>query len=344
MAENSSRTVQELVEGGYEELPHRYIWNDNHNYGPTNLTLTSVAEIPEIDFKKLMSESELKKLKSALSSWGCFQIVNHGMKSSFLDQVRNISREFFHQPMIEKRKYAREADGFEGYGNDMVLFEDQSLDWTDRLYLLVSPEDQRKLQFWPQNPENFRNVLSIYMARLREIEEEILNAMARSLSLPEDAFSARFGDRRSMYARFNYYPPCSRPELVVGLKPHADGSGITILLQDEQVEGLQLLRGDEWFRVPLAPYSLFVNAGDQLEIMSNGIFKSPVHRALANSKQERITVAMFCAPDPAKEVGPIDELVDDEKNPRSYMNVTNYPETYFHYYQRGKRPIDAVRL
>ena len=80
-----------------------------------------------------------------------------------------------------------------------------------------------------------------------------------------------------------------------------------------------------------------------MQIMSNGIFKSPVHRALANSERARNTLAMFCAPDFGKEIGPSDELVD-EKSPRLFKNVKNYPETYFHYYQRGKSPLDAVRL
>ncbi|KAK4431789.1 protein SRG1 [Sesamum alatum] len=182
-----------------------------------------------------------------------------------------------------------------------------------------------------------------YTAKVREIEEQLLKAMARSLSLPEDSFVIQFGERPSTYVRFNYYPPCARPDLVIGLKPHADGSGMTILLQDEQVEGLQLLKDDQWFRVPIMPYALMVNIGDQLEIISNGIFRSPVHRALTNSTRERNTLAVFCAPDPAKEIGPVEELID-EKRPRAFKNIKNYVESYFHYYQQGRRPIDAVRL
>lgn len=52
---------------------------------------------------------------------------------------------------------------------------------------------------------------------------------------------------------------------------------------------------------------------------------------------------MFCAPDPEKEIEPVEEVVDD-KRPRMFKKVKNYPEIYFHYYQQGKRPIDAVRL
>ena len=85
-----------------------------------------------------------------------FQAINHGMTSSFLDQVRSIGRDFFQLPMKEKLKCVRAAEDMEGYGNDPVFSEHQVLDWTDRVYLLTSPADQRKLHLWPQNPENFR--------------------------------------------------------------------------------------------------------------------------------------------------------------------------------------------
>lgn len=85
-----------------------------------------------------------------------FQAINHGMTSPFLDQVREVAKKFFALPMEEKQRYSRTLEDIEGYGNDTVLTENQILDWTDRLYLLVSPEDQRKLKLWPENPETFR--------------------------------------------------------------------------------------------------------------------------------------------------------------------------------------------
>ncbi|KAF2318123.1 hypothetical protein GH714_041474 [Hevea brasiliensis] len=58
-------------------------------------------------------------------------------------------------------------------------------------------------------------------------------------------------------------------------------------------------------------------------IMSNGIFKSPVHRVVTNSEKERITVAVFCIPDSDKEIKPADALVN-ETRPRLYKNVKDY--------------------
>lgn len=92
----------------------------------------------------------------------CFlfiQVIGHGMTSSvipFLEQVHSFGRDFFALPLEEKLKCSRTAEDNEGYGNETVHSEHQILDWADRLYLTTNPEDQRKFQFWPQNPESFR--------------------------------------------------------------------------------------------------------------------------------------------------------------------------------------------
>lgn len=43
-----------------------------------------------------------------------------------------------------------------------------------------------------------------------------------------------------------------------------------------------------------------------------------------------------------EEIEPASELVN-ESRPGPYKKVKNYPETLFHHYQQGKRPIDALK-
>ena len=57
--------------------------------------------------------------------------------------------------MEEKKKYSKTVVEFHGYGADPVPEEGQSLDWSDRLFLDVYPEDLRKPEFWPQSPSSF---------------------------------------------------------------------------------------------------------------------------------------------------------------------------------------------
>ena len=73
-------------------------------------------------------------------------------------------------------------------------------------------------------------------------------------------------ERAKLYARFNFYPKCLRPDLVLGVKPHVDGTAIALLLQDESVEGLQFLKDDQRFKAPIIPEALVINVGDQAEV------------------------------------------------------------------------------
>lgn len=77
--------------------------------------------------------------------------------------------------------------------------------------------------------------------------------------------------------------------------------------------------------------------------MSNGIYKSPVHRVVTNREKERISVATFCIPGSDKEIQPVDRLVTDAR-PRLYKSVKKYVELYFDYYQKGRRPIEAALI
>lgn len=80
-----------------------------------------------------------------------------------------------------------------------------------------------------------------------------------------------------------------------------------------------------------------------MQISSNGIFKSPIHRAVTNKEKERISLAVFYLAEPDSEIGPLKELIN-ESRPRLYKNFINYNNSYFKYYQQGKRLIEEAKL
>lgn len=77
--------------------------------------------------------------------------------------------------------------------------------------------------------------------------------------------------------------------------------------------------------------------------MSNGIFKSPVHRVLTSSKRGRISVPMFYSPDAEKEIGPEEGLISYER-PKLFKKVKNYEAIYWEHYKRGERAIKVAKL
>lgn len=62
-----AKYVQEMSRDG-DEPPPRYIVKQIPNSSPPS------APVPVIDLSQLSSPEELGKLRSALSSWGCFQV------------------------------------------------------------------------------------------------------------------------------------------------------------------------------------------------------------------------------------------------------------------------------
>ncbi|XP_050232825.1 codeine O-demethylase-like [Mercurialis annua] len=338
-----SRRVQEMVLHG-EEPPQPYMGRDDSTY---DVSVPPPYMPPIIDLSLLSpdsstAEDELQKLRSALSSWGCIQVIGHGIPKASLDKIRQVTSEFFQQSIEEKQRHAKLVEEFEGYGADPVPAEGQSLDWSDRLFLTVYPEDQRNLKFWPENPKSFREVLEGYTTEMKMLTELLSKSMAKSLNLVENCFLNQFGEKETLHARFNYYSRCQRPDLILGLKAHADGSGYTVILQDD-VEGLQVLKDKNWITIPAVSDALLVLMGDQMEIMTNGIFKSPVHRVLTKLDKERISVAVFYTPEPKKEIGPEEGLINEER-PRIFKKVKDYADVHWEYYQKGQRALHVASV
>lgn len=168
-----------------------------------------------------------------------------------------------------------------------------------------------------------------YAEETKIIFNDLLRAMAEALSLDKNAFLQNFKSRKSeLKLRMNYYPPCPRPDLAIGLTPHSDASGLTLLIQFGANDGLQVLKDQKWMS-PIWPQDmLLVNIGDLMEIMSNGRFTSSWHRAITSTNCERFSVAVFYNPPPDTEIEP---LQDENSSDGMYkkVNVREYVEHYY---------------
>ncbi|XP_071910885.1 protein LATERAL BRANCHING OXIDOREDUCTASE 1-like isoform X2 [Coffea arabica] len=322
------------------------------NYIHNPAAIFPLLQIPKVDLCVLNSEpsspeatQELKILRFALTVCGFFQVVNHGIDISPLEELYDVTKRFFLLPPEEKHKYSRPAGDLDlaGFGNDQILTQHQTLDWNDVLYLDLYPEDQRTLKLWPDNPNDFRKVLLECRAKLQKLNELILKAMAKSLNLEDNTFLRQYGESPRVLSRFNSHHPCSGSGPQVEAKPHSDASALTFFLQDKPVEAFQVLRGDKWFRLPaIAHPAILVMPGDQAEIMTNGLFKSLLHRFVANSERERISISIFFIPDKENVIEPAEGLVD-EKRPSLYRPVVDYVGAFYPEHREGNRVIDALK-
>lgn len=105
----------------------------------------------------------------------------------------------------------------------------------------------------------------MYSAELEDLAKKILDLMAKALGVDADYIKELF-DQGTQMVRMNYYPPCKQPELVIGLNPHSDAVGLTILLQVNEMEGLQVRKDGMWIPIKPLNNAFVVNVGDILEV------------------------------------------------------------------------------
>ncbi|KAK4857880.1 hypothetical protein QYF36_007580 [Acer negundo] len=361
--------VQELAKKPLINIPPRYVRPDQDPAPLLSLNSSSSSQIPVIDMQKLLShdfmDSELQKLHHACKEWGFFQseppssplpshphqslrqpsrLINHEVSSWLVEKFKSEIEDFFKLPLEERNKYSQLPGDIEGYGHNFVVSEEQKLDWGDMFHLTTLPTHLRKPHLLPNLPLSFRETLEAYSAELKILSMKILKLMAKGLRIEENEMAVLVEEEwQSM--RMNYYPPCPQPELVVGLCPHSDGSGITILLQVSEVEGLQIRKDGMWISVKPLPNAFIINVGDSLEILSNGIYRSVEHRATVNSLKERLSVATFCSPRLDGEIGPAPSLVTPE-TPAMFKRI-RVEEFYKGRFSRKldrKSYLDTIRI
>lgn len=121
--------------------------------------------------------------------------------------------------------------------------------------------------------------------------------------------------------QLNSYPICPDPTRAMGLAPHTDSSFLTVLYQSHS--GLQVLGEEGIGWVPVHPVNgaLIINLGDLMHILSNGRFKSAIHRALVNETHHRVSAAYFYGPPKEEKISPLTKLIDGA-HPPLYRAVT----------------------
>lgn len=83
-----------------------------------------------------------------------------------------------------------------------------------------------------------------FITELTRLASRLLEVIAMSLGLPSHALHSLFQPADSSRVRLNHYPVTpDAPEDSFGVSHHKDSGFLTVLLQDEQVSGLQVRGG-----------------------------------------------------------------------------------------------------
>lgn len=162
--------------GEVTEFDQAFIQDPEHR--PT-ISISEAEGIPLIDLSPVVLNSSdpsssdeavaevVRQIGSACEQWGFFQVINHGVPLQLREKIFRTSKEFFAQPLEEKRKVRRSEESVCGYF-DTELTKNVR-DWKevfdfiaeDPTIVPASPDPDEKDVIhwhnqWPQYPPHFR--------------------------------------------------------------------------------------------------------------------------------------------------------------------------------------------
>ncbi|CAL5403410.1 unnamed protein product [Camellia sinensis] len=284
---------------------------------------------PVINMEKLNGEERgatMELIKDACENWGFFELMNHGISHEMMDTVERMTKEHYKKCMEQRFKEVVASKALEG-----VQAEVTNMDWESTFHLRHLP--QSNISEVPDLNDEYRKVMKEFAAKLEKLAEELLDLLCENLGLEKGYLKKAFYGTKgpNFGTKVSNYPPCPKPDLIKGLRAHTDAGGIILLFQDDKVSGLQLLKDGQWIDVPPMRHSIVINLGDQLEVITNGKYKSVLHRVIAQTDGNRMSIASFYNPGNDAVIYPAPALVNEGSDDQTNLV---YPKFMFDDYMK----------
>jgi isopenicillin N synthase-like dioxygenase len=301
----------------------------------------SSQNIPVVDFSDWFAGGAtharfVTAVGDSLSEIGFFAIKNHRIDPALTEAAYRVAQEFFHLPAARKARYhsaeKKGQRGYTGYGREHAkdsVAPDLKEFWQVGRPNVPDDHPVHRLygpNLWPDSecPE-FREVMTQLYIALDELGKVLLEAAARHLGEPERRFRDLVEDSDTI-VRVLYYPPVGSgvPAGAVRSAAHEDINLIT-LLSGATAEGLELLQRDgTWMPVQTGFDTIVVDAGDMLQNLTNGLYRSTTHRVVnpRDAGSDRYSMPCFIHPRTEVDLSPMPSSVARTGGVKRYPDVS----------------------
>ncbi|XP_047342099.1 1-aminocyclopropane-1-carboxylate oxidase 1-like [Impatiens glandulifera] len=289
-----------------------------------------MENFPIINMEKLNGqdrEATMAMIKDACENWGFFELVNHPIPLELMDKVERLNKEHYKTSMETRFKDLMAAKTTLDHDDQKEVTD---IDWEITFFIRHLPKSN--IFEIPELVVEYREVMKEFAEYLEKLAENLLDLFCENLGIEKGYLKTAFSGSEgpNFGTKVANYPPCPKPEMFNGLRAHTDAGGIILLFQDDKVSGLQLLKDDKWIDVPPMRHSIVINLGDQIEVITNGKYKSVIHRVVAQTEGTRMSIASFYNPGNDALIFPATALVKKEAEERNEV----YPKFVFDDYMK----------
>ena len=296
--------------------------------------------IPVVDLSDFRSDDStrqqhfVKTLGSALADTGFFAVENHGVDLDLIGQAYGIAEEFFRFDDATKKKYEDPniggQRGFTSFGREHAK-DSSAPDLKEFYHVGQELASDHKLydvipkNIWPEELADFKPVFQNLYQQIEGCSMDLLRACALFIEEDGNLFADMAKDGNSIL-RIIHYPPVADDAHPASIRAaaHEDINLITLLCE-ATAGGLELLERDgSWRPIHALQGQIIADAGDMLQNVTNGFFKSTTHRVVNpdNSRDRRFSMPFFVHPRSEVDLTPLPSCVDKMGGEKKYPDIT----------------------
>ncbi|KAF9436968.1 hypothetical protein BGZ76_002419 [Entomortierella beljakovae] len=288
------------------------------------MTTENTVTIPVIDFGLFTTDPKecSRQIGEASKNIGFFYLKNHGVPQDLINGMFDRSEQYFRQPVEEKSKFRiqRNNVGYSGLMSEKLDPDHQTQgDLKEAFNVCKHSLDDESTTHFAMGDKSEQGKVGTFFKDLHKLARDIMQCFAIALEVPEKDGGSHFFDKSHEWdahsgttLRFLHYPKQSGDPHTPLAGSHTDYGSITLLMQKDiaglEVQATRISKDVPWVAAPVIPDTILINIGDHLQMWTNGLLKSTMHRVMYNPQQldnSRYSIACFIHANDDTKLAPI---------------------------------------